>query len=391
MNISDGGDEIGEDEIDAGDPDIEGPETDGGSLSLTVAEADRGERLDKLLAGGLDGLSRSRIRALIDQGRVSSLGATITDASMRVKPGQTFDISLPAPEAAEPEPQDISLAIVYEDDDLLVIDKAAGMVVHPAAGNADGTDDDLLVIDKAAGMVVHPAAGNADGTLVNALLWHCGERLSGIGGVRRPGIVHRLDKDTSGLMVVAKNDLAHGALSAQFADRSLSRTYQAVVFGVPSPTRGEIEGNIGRSSSDRKKMAVVTGGKPALTRYRVLQAFGIAAALVECELATGRTHQIRVHMTHVGHPLVGDPVYGSRRSGGPGGRRLAGNTVGNAAGNAGQRLVTEQVRDALVGFPRQALHAVAIRFNHPRDGRQMRFESELPLDIQALIGSLESI
>jgi 23S rRNA pseudouridine1911/1915/1917 synthase len=361
LNISDS-----EDEIDAGDPDIEGPETDGESLSLTVAEADRGERLDKLLAGGLDGLSRSRIRALIDQGRVSSLGATITDASMRVKPGQTFEISLPEPEAAEPEPQDIPLAIVYEDDDLLVIDKAAGMVVHPAAGNADGT-------------------------LVNALLWHCGERLSGIGGVRRPGIVHRLDKDTSGLMVVAKNDLAHGTLSAQFADRSLSRTYRAVVFGVPSPTRGEIEGNIGRSSSDRKKMAVVSGGKPALTRYRVLQAFGTAASLVECELATGRTHQIRVHMTHVGHPLVGDPVYGSRRSGGPGGRRLAGNTVGNAAGNAGRRLVTEQVRDALVGFPRQALHAVAIRFNHPRDSRQMRFESDLPLDIQALIGSLESI
>jgi 23S rRNA pseudouridine1911/1915/1917 synthase len=360
-----------EDEIDAGDPDVEepedgGPETDGEPLSLTVAEGDRGERLDKLLAGGLDGLSRSRIRALIDQGRVSSLGATITDASMRVKPGQTFHIAVPEPEAAVPVPQDIPLAIAYEDDDLLVIDKAAGMVVHPAAGNADGT-------------------------LVNALLWHCGDRLSGIGGVRRPGIVHRLDKDTSGLMVVAKNDLAHQALAAQFADRSLSRTYQAVVFGVPSPAKGEIEGNIGRSSSDRKKMAVVSGGKTALTRYRVLRSFGTAASLVECVLATGRTHQIRVHMTHVGHPLVGDPVYGIRRSGGPAGRGNVGGNAGGSAGNAKQCVVTEQVRGALVGFPRQALHAVALRFNHPRDARQMQFESELPLDIHALIESLESI
>jgi 23S rRNA pseudouridine1911/1915/1917 synthase len=357
LNITDS-----EDEPCIEESDVEGPDTDGEPLSLTVAEADQGERLDKLLAGGLDGLSRSRIRALIDQGRVSSLGRTITDASMRVKPGQTFDIMVPKPEPAEPEPQDIPLTITYEDDDLLVIDKAAGMVVHPAAGNADGT-------------------------LVNALLWHCGDRLSGIGGVRRPGIVHRLDKDTSGLMVVAKNDLAHGALAVQFADRSLSRTYQAVVFGVPSPTKGEIEGNIGRSSSDRKKMAIVSGGKPALTRYRVLRAFGTTASLVECVLATGRTHQIRVHMTHVGHPLVGDPVYGCRRSGGAGDRGNAGNT----AGNAKQRLAEEQLRDALVGFQRQALHAVALRFNHPRDARPMRFESDLPLDIHALISSLESI
>src|SRR3954451_18024301 len=216
----------------------EGPDFDGEPLSFTVAEADQGERLDKLLAGGLDGLSRSRIRSLIDQGRVSSLGRTITDASMRVKPGQTFEIVVPEPEPAEPEPQNIPLTITYEDDDLLVIDKAAGMVVHPAAGNADGT-------------------------LVNALLWHCGDRCSGIGGVRRPGIVHRMDKDTSGLMVFAKNDLAHGALGVRVSDRSFSRTYQAIVYGIPSPTKGEIAGNIGRSSSDRKKMAVVSGGKPA--------------------------------------------------------------------------------------------------------------------------------
>src|SRR3954451_13636951 len=236
----------------------EGPDFDGEPLGFTVAEADQGERLDKLLAGGLDGLSRSRIRSLIDQGRVSSLGRTITDASMRVKPGQTFEVVVPEPEPAEPEPQDIPLTITYEDDDLLVIDKTAGMVVHPAAGNADGT-------------------------LVNALLHYCGDRLSGIGGVRRPGIVHRLDKDTSGLMVVAKTDRAHAALAAQFEHRTLSRTYLAVVHGVPHPAEGEIAGAIGRCPTDRQRMAVVTGGgKPALTRYRVVRRFGAAAALVQC-------------------------------------------------------------------------------------------------------------
>jgi len=337
------------------------PDLEGEPLSLAVADHDRGERLDKLLAGSLDGLSRSRIRALIDQGRVLSDGRTITDASLRVKPGQTFDVFVPEPEPALPQPQDIPLNVVFEDEDLLVIDKPAGLVVHPAAGNADGT-------------------------LVNALLWYCGERLSGIGGVRRPGIVHRLDKETSGLMVVAKNDLAHGGLAAQFADRTLSRTYQAVVAGVPCPTKGEITGNIGRSSADRKKMAIVSGGKPALTRYRTLRAFGTAAALVECTLATGRTHQIRVHMTHVGHPLIGDPVYGGRR-----GNPKVGN--GRTGGTPGSRVreIPEQARQALVGFQRQALHAVAIRFIHPRSGQPMQFASDLPLDIRSLIDSLESI
>ncbi|QQP91221.1 RluA family pseudouridine synthase [Skermanella sp. TT6] len=348
-----------EDEME--DPDGEA-DPEGEPFSFTAAEADRGERLDKLLACGLDGLSRTRIRSLIDQGRVSSLGRTIADASLRVKPGQTFDVLVPEPEPALPVPQEIPLAVAYEDDDLLVIDKPAGMVVHPAAGNADGT-------------------------LVNALLWHCGDRLSGIGGVRRPGIVHRLDKETSGLMVVAKNDLAHGGLAAQFADRSLSRTYHAVVAGVPSPARGEITGDIGRSPSDRKKMAVVAGGKPALTRYRVLKAFGTWASLVECTLATGRTHQIRVHMTHVGHPLIGDPVYGVRKNG----IRGASRGIGPGAASARARGLPEPVRDAVVALDRQALHAVALRFNHPRDARPMQFESELPLDIQRLIGSLESI
>ena len=363
MNISDGGDEIGEDEIDAGDPDIEGPETDGESLSLTVAEADRGERLDKLLAGGLDGLSRSRIRALIDQGRVSSLGATITDASMRVKPGQTFDISLPAPEAAEPEPQDISLAIVYEDDDLLVIDKAAGMVVHPAAGNADGT-------------------------LVNALLWHCGERLSGIGGVRRPGIVHRLDKDTSGLLVVAKNDRAHQKLARQFADHGrtgpLQRAYLAIVWGVPRRPHGTIQTQIERSNKNREKMMVVgeERGREAITHYTVIERYPpllkageeteALASLVECRLETGRTHQIRVHMAHLGHPLLGDQLYGSGFS------------------TKAARL-PEAARDALTGLGRQALHAAVLGFEHPANGEELLFESDPPpafAQLQAALAAL---
>jgi 23S rRNA pseudouridine1911/1915/1917 synthase len=335
------------DEFDAA-PDFGPVESD--PVHLTVHEAADGERLDKMLAGALDGLSRSRLKALIEDGRVSTDGRIVTDAAYRVKPGQNFDVFIPDPVPAVPLPQDIPIAVVYEDEDLLVIDKPAGLVVHPAAGNPDGT-------------------------LVNALLHHCGPRLSGIGGVRRPGIVHRLDKDTSGLMVVAKNDLAHTGLAAQFENRTLSRTYHALVTGVPSPSAGEITGNIGRNPTDRKKMAVVrTGGKPALTRYRVLRAFGQAAALTECKLATGRTHQIRVHMAQIGHALVGDPLYGRNRT-----------------GSAKLRAVPEPVRKSLVFFPRQALHAVAIEFIHPRSMEIMRFSSEMPLDIRGLIGSLESI
>jgi 23S rRNA pseudouridine1911/1915/1917 synthase len=233
-------------------------------------------------------------------------------------------------------------------------------------------DEHLLVVDKPAGLVVHPAPGNLDRTLVNALLAHCGDSLVGIGGVKRPGIVHRLDKDTSGLMVVAKSELAHARLAADFAARRISRAYFAVVWGVPLPPSGEIAGNIGRSPVNRKKMAVLPrGGRAALTRYRVLREFrGIAAAL-ECRLATGRTHQIRVHLSERGHPLIGDPLYGSSRTG----RR--------------SKLLPESVRGPVTAFPRQALHAQTLGFIHPISQESLEFKSELPSDIKLLLDMLE--
>ena len=320
---------------------------DGASLhTATVAADDDGRRLDKWLAGALPGLSRSRLKALILDGRVSRDGQTISDPNTPVKPGQQYSVAEPPPAPATPQPQDIPLTIVYEDDDLLVVDKPAGMTVHPAPGSPDGT-------------------------LVNALLHHCGDSLSGIGGVARPGIVHRIDKDTSGLMVVAKTDLAHQGLSAQFAAHSLERAYQAVVWGVPAPPHGTVEGPIGRHPVQRKKMAVVhRGGKPAVTRYKVLRAFGLRAALIECRLETGRTHQIRVHMTESGHPLIGDPVYGRARP-------------------AALKDCPEAARQAVLSFPRQALHAYLIGFDHPRSGKTLRFQINLPLDISNLIYSLE--
>ncbi len=319
----------------------------------TIPQDGGGERLDKALAAGLPDLSRSRVQALLEQGCVREAGRTITDASLRVKPGQTFDVFIPEAEPAEPEAQDIPLAVVFEDNDVLVIDKPAGLVVHPAAGNPDST-------------------------LVNALLAHCGDSLSGIGGVKRPGIVHRLDKDTSGLMVVAKNDRAHHGLTEQFADRSLSRTYHALVWGVPNPRQGRIEGAIGRSGSDRKKMAVVEhGGKHAATRYRVVKSFGMAASLVECVLETGRTHQIRVHMTHIGHPLIGDPLYGRGRSGRPGGKHAS--------------TLPDEARAALTGFARQALHAVRLTFKHPAHGGVVSFDAPVPKDFDELLVILEAL
>jgi 23S rRNA pseudouridine1911/1915/1917 synthase len=317
-------------------------------LTPPAVEAEEaGSRLDRWLAVRLPDLSRTRIKALIEDGRVSLDGMTISDASLRVKPGQAFAVEVPPDAPAEPEPQDIALDVVYEDDDLIVIDKPAGMVVHPAPGNPDET-------------------------LVNALLAHCGESLAGIGGVKRPGIVHRIDKDTSGLLVAAKTDAAHRGLAEQFAAHTLERAYWALVWGLPNPARGEIEGNIGRNPADRKKMAVVkSGGKPALTRYRVIKSFaGGALSLVECRLATGRTHQIRVHMTSIGHPLVGDPVYGRIRSG----RKV---------------VLPPQVREAVLGFPRQALHAYLLGFYHPTKGYTLNFNSPTPPDIKALIELLE--
>jgi 23S rRNA pseudouridine1911/1915/1917 synthase len=314
-------------------------------LRATVRPADAGSRLDRLLATQLDGLSRTRLKRLVEDGRVSLDGDAVTDPAMKVKPGQSFVILVPPAETGTIAAQKMDLAIVFEDRDLLVLDKPAGLVVHPAPGNPDRT-------------------------LVNALLAHCGESLAGIGGVKRPGIVHRLDKDTSGLMVVAKTDAAHRALSRDFAAHTITRAYQAVVWGVPQPASGEISNRIGRSPRNRKKMAVVRErGKPAITRYQLLKAFKGKVALVECRLATGRTHQIRVHLSEKGNPLLGDPVYGRR------GGRVTG--------------LPEAVQLAISALGRQALHAYLLGFKHPASGEYLEFRSGLPNDISDLINSLE--
>ena len=318
------------------------------TLQARVGSEGAGERLDRFLAAALAGFSRSRLKNLVESGRVSLGGAAVTDPAMRVKPGQVFTLAVPPPETATPEPQAMDLDIRFEDEHLLVLDKPAGLVVHPAPGNPDGT-------------------------LVNALLAHCGASLAGIGGVKRPGIVHRLDKDTSGLMVVAKNEAAHRALARDFASHAVTRAYQAVVWGVPQPKSGEISGRIGRNPRDRKKMAVVSSrGKPAMTRYKVLKAFGTKAALVECRLATGRTRQIRVHMTAKGHPLIGDASYGKQSQ-----SRLA--------------ALPEKARKAAASLGRQALHAYLLGFRHPASGEYLEFRSRLPKDISKLVTSLDVI
>ncbi len=324
-------------------PDPPAPEPE--PFAVTAAPAAASTRVDRFLADAIGTLSRSRVKALIEAGHVARDGVTLAEPAEPVRAGARYTLALPALTPATPQPQAIPFPILFEDADLIVLDKPAGLVVHPAPGNQEGT-------------------------LVNALLAHCGDSLPGIGGERRPGIVHRLDKDTSGVMVVAKTELALIRLSAAFAARDLDRAYLALCWGLPSPAGGEIEGAIGRDPRDRKRMALLTrGGKAALTRYRTLRAW-TGAALLECRLATGRTHQIRVHLAARGHPLVGDPVYL---------RRVP----------AQARLLDPAVRAALLDFPRQALHAASLGFDHPRSGARLAFEAPLPADFQSLIATLD--
>lgn len=307
-------------------------------IAALVAPDAAGWRLDRALAAALPALSRERVKALISSGRVSGPNGIVRDPAAKAVPG-AYGLAIPEPAASTNQPQAIPLEIVFEDDHLLVVDKPAGLVVHPAAGNLDGT-------------------------LVNALLHHCEGRLSGIGGVARPGIVHRIDKGTSGLLVVAKTDVAHEGLAAQFARHSIDRRYEAVVSGLPSPGEGTIDAPLARSSANRQKMAIVPEGrgKRAVTRYRLLRPLR-DAALVECRLETGRTHQVRVHMTSLGHPLLGDPVYGRTRT------------------------VHRELLKRL-GFERQALHAAELGFIHPVTREPLSFKSAVPSDMQELLSAL---
>lgn len=315
-------------------------------ISPPAADSDRGMRLDRFLSGCFPEFSRSRIQQLVKSGCVSADDDLALDNSFRIRPGDSFTLEIPPAVEAVPRPENIPLNIVYEDADILVVDKPAGMTVHPAAGAWDGT-------------------------LVNALLYHCRDSLSGIGGVLRPGIVHRIDKDTSGLLVVAKNDAAHRGLSAQFAEHSVERAYFAVVYGVPAPLSGRMETLIGRSPFNRKKMAVVErGGKRAVTNYQTLEVFHNAVSLVQCRLETGRTHQIRVHLSSRGNALVGDQLY--TKSG------------------KSSVVLPSALKTLVNNFPRQALHAATLGFIHPLSGALLHFESGFPQDMQALISALKS-
>jgi 23S rRNA pseudouridine1911/1915/1917 synthase len=320
--------------------------------TVKIAANEHGLRLDRVLAARLPALSRSRLKALILDGQVAIEARTIRDPATHVNSGETVTLTLPDPEPAEPEGEAIPLNIIYED----------------AA---------LIIIDKPAGLVVHPAAGHAKGTLVNALIAHCGDSLSGIGGVKRPGIVHRLDKDTTGLMVVAKSDTAHKALSRQFADKGeneLERGYLALVWGVPNRPKGTIDAPLDRHPHTRDKRAVRVGGREAVTHWQVLERFVApdgkpVASLVACTLETGRTHQIRVHLAHLGHPIMGDETYAA-------GFKSKASRLAPAA------------RTALEGLGRQALHAYLLVIKHPETGQNLAFQSELPGDMRRLRDAL---
>ena len=309
------------------------------SIVISLSPSHAGWRLDRALADAVPTLSRERLKALIRSGSLQASGQLVRDPAVKVRGTEQFSLQVPEPEPAHNVGEEIPLTIVFEDDHLLVVDKAAGMVVHPAAGNRAGT-------------------------LVNALLHHCEGRLSGIGGVARPGIVHRIDKDTSGLLVVAKTDVAHEGLSRQFAAHSIDRLYKAIVAGIPVQSSGTVDAPLARSATDRKKIAIVKDGrgKRAVTHWKKLKALR-ESALVECRLETGRTHQVRVHMASIGHPLLGDPAYGR---------------------------VSQRQRELLreLGFHRQALHAAELGFTHPVTKQRLRFESAMPQDMQELFSAL---
>lgn len=316
-----------------------------------IEASDDGKRLDKVLSALCEDLSRGRLQTLIKEEKIKINDIVETSASIKAEVGDVITITVPDVVEALPQPQDISLNIVYEDDDLLVINKPVGLVVHPGAGNHDST-------------------------LVNALLHYCGESLSGIGGVARPGIVHRLDKDTSGLMVVAKNDKAHTGLSEQLSDRSLTRIYHAIVLGSPMPPAGTIDKPIGRDLKNRQKMAITSkNARDAITHYKVIENFNDVLSLVECKLQTGRTHQIRVHMAHQKYPLIGDNLYGPQVTALRAGLKKGG--------------YEPEIIDEIMGLKRQALHAKAISFIHPCTNERLSFDSEYPQDVSKVLNLLK--
>lgn len=335
-----------DDDTDDIETEVQVPQTEA-RLEVALTADDAGERLDKILAARFESLSRARLQALIADGRLSLDGRALTDGSQKARPG-LYQLQIPEPIAAEPSPEDIPLSILYED-------------AH------------LIVVDKPPGMAAHPAPGNYTGTLVHALLHHCRGSLSGVGGVARPGIVHRLDKETSGVMVAAKTDAAHQGLSALFSTHDIDRLYIALTRGAPHPDRATIQTQLGRSPHDRKKMAILkSGGREAITHYRVEDVFGPAdkplAARVACRLETGRTHQIRVHLASRSTPCLGDPVYG-----------------------ASQPAAAVKALIESLGFSRQALHAAVLGFVHPITGETLRFETPLPADMAGLEAGLKAL